>query len=77
MTDMKPPVVGRYRDVQEQELNPQNPAARKQWDKSEWEAKAKAKDEEYAQKAKSAEDAMAQGVSLFTYVLGYAGMTDD
>ena len=37
------------------------PAARKQWDKSEWEAKAKAKDTEFAEKAKAAEAAMAQG----------------
>ncbi|KAK1927825.1 hypothetical protein DB88DRAFT_479390 [Papiliotrema laurentii] len=35
--------------------------SRKQWDKSEWEAKAKAKDAEYAEKAKAAEDAMAHG----------------
>lgn len=39
------------------------PAPRKQWDKSEWEAKAKAKDTEFAEKAKAAEAAMAQGKS--------------
>jgi len=45
------------------QLNNQ-PAARKQWDKSEWEAKAKAKDEEYAQKAKATEAALAKGEAV-------------
>ena len=47
------------------QLNNQ-PAARKQWDKSEWEAKAKAKDEEYAQKAKATEAALAKGEAIAT-----------
>lgn len=40
-------------------------AARKQWDKSEWEAKAKAKDAEYAERAKEAEAAMQSGMSSY------------
>ncbi|CAD6579578.1 MAG: hypothetical protein TREMPRED_002522 [Tremellales sp. Tagirdzhanova-0007] len=36
------------------------PKGRKQWDKDEWAAKAKAKDEEHAERAKDAEKAMQQ-----------------
>ena len=39
----------------------QSGSGRKQWDKSEWEAKAKAKDEEHAEQAKAADAAMKQG----------------
>ena len=39
----------------------QAPGGRKQWDKAEWEAKAKAKDEENVERAKAAEDAMKHG----------------
>jgi predicted transcriptional regulator len=52
------------------------PAARKQWDKSEWEAKAKAKDEEYAQKAKAAEAALAKGELFVRRSVALLGMTD-
>lgn len=43
-----------------QQIDPQ-PPERKTWDKSEWEAKAKEKDQRYQDRAKAADDSLKQG----------------
>jgi hypothetical protein len=58
MTESKP-AVGHFQS----NADSQAPKARPQWDKSEWDAKAKQKDAHYAEQAKARDEALQQGMS--------------